>query len=68
MRITIEIPTRASIVNDGFKINVAGEGGEFESIVTYSPQFKKKLKIIKSRILEEDDDSAELIIEEVRLV
>jgi len=49
-------------------LNVAGEGGEFESLVLNCPLFKKKLKIIKSKIKKEKDNIAELEIEEVDLI
>ncbi|KKK89003.1 hypothetical protein LCGC14_2737520, partial [marine sediment metagenome] len=32
-------------LNKKYKINPAGEGGEFETFVLYCPLFKKELKI-----------------------
>lgn len=49
-------------------INIAGEGGEFESLVIDGPIFKKSLKIIESFIKEESRITAELIIKKAKLV
>lgn len=49
-------------------INVAGEGGEFESLVLDCPLFKKKLEIIDSEVVEEGENVAKLIIKKVELV
>ncbi len=35
-------------LNDKIGLNVAGEGGEFESLVTNCPLFKKKIEIVKA--------------------
>ncbi|MBW2971389.1 diphthine--ammonia ligase [Candidatus Woesearchaeota archaeon] len=43
-------------------INIAGEGGEYESLVLDCPLFSQAVDIINSRIVEENDYSAELII------
>ena len=40
-------------LNEKYKINPAGEGGEFESFVLDCPLFKKPLKIIDSKIFGE---------------
>jgi len=37
-----------------YKINPAGEGGEFETLVLNMPFFKKKLKVVKREIFEDD--------------
>lgn len=34
------------ILNEKYQINLAGEGGEFESLVLNSPLFKRKLKVV----------------------
>jgi asparagine synthase (glutamine-hydrolysing) len=47
-------------------LNVAGEGGEFESLVLDGPMFKKKLVILNSEIDEEDENRARLVIKEVK--
>ena len=48
-------------------LNVAGEGGEFETFVLYAPLFKKELKISSSKIVEESKNCAELVIEDIIL-
>lgn len=53
-------------LNKRFRINVAGEGGEFESLVLNAPNFKKKIKILTSNIIE-DKNSARLIVEDAKL-
>jgi len=36
-----------------YKLNVAGEGGEFESFVIDCPLFKEKIKILDGEIIED---------------
>jgi diphthine-ammonia ligase len=48
-------------------INISGEGGEFESLVLDGPIFKKRLVILESEILEEDENTARLVVKETRL-
>ena len=48
-------------------LNIALEGGEGESFVLNCPLFKKRLKILKSRVVEENKSVAKLIIDEVKL-
>ena len=49
------------------KIQFAGEGGEFESLVLNCPLFKKKINIIKSKKEMDTKYSGRLIIEEAEL-
>lgn len=49
-------------------INIAFEGGEAESLVLDAPMFKKKISIIDSEIIEEDKNTAKLIIKKAKLV
>jgi ABC transporter with metal-binding/Fe-S-binding domain ATP-binding protein len=51
-----------------YSINIAGEGGEYESIVLNAPLFTKKLKIIESEIFIEDENTADLIIKKIKLI
>jgi asparagine synthase (glutamine-hydrolysing) len=51
-----------------YQINIAGEGGEFESLVLNCPMFSKKIKIINSKIIEEDENNAKLIIKKAKLI
>lgn len=47
--------------------NVAGEGGEYESLTLDAPFFKKEVILKKTRIDEEDKYAATLIVEEAGL-
>lgn len=49
-------------------LNVAGEGGEFESLVLDGPLFQRRLVIEESEIVEEDANTARLLIREAKLV
>ena len=49
-------------------INIAGEGGEFESFVLDAPMFKKKLEILDSEIIEEKENCAEFIIKKIKQI
>ncbi|MBN2422275.1 diphthine--ammonia ligase [Candidatus Woesearchaeota archaeon] len=54
-------------LNKQYRLNPAGEGGEFESLVIDSPMFKKEINIIKSKIIKESGHSAKFIIEKAEL-
>jgi predicted ATP pyrophosphatase (TIGR00289 family) len=49
------------------KIDIGGEGGEYETFVVDGPVFRKRLEIAKSR-KEWDGVRGELVIEELRIV
>lgn len=51
-----------------FGINIAGEGGEFESLVLDAPLFKKRLKIDDFEIIEEDEHTARMVVRKAKLV
>lgn len=51
-----------------FKINPAGEGGEFESLVLDAPFFRKRLEILKSHINKDKQGGMVLEIDEARLI
>jgi diphthine-ammonia ligase len=55
------------VLKDKIGFNVAGEGGEFESLVLDGPCFDKKIVIKKSKVVEEDENCATLIIEKAEL-
>ena len=46
----IEFINDAKKLFELYKINPAGEGGEFETFVQYCPLFSKKLEIVNKRI------------------
>jgi asparagine synthase (glutamine-hydrolysing) len=48
--------------------NIAGEGGEFESLVLNCPLFSKEINIIKSKKEMDSEHSGRMIIEEAELI
>jgi diphthine-ammonia ligase len=42
-----------SKLNKKVGLNIAGEGGEFESFVVYCPLFKKKIVLFDTKIIDE---------------
>ncbi|HYD03431.1 MAG TPA: diphthine--ammonia ligase [Alphaproteobacteria bacterium] len=56
-----------TILRDKYKINPAGEGGEFESFVLEAPYYKKDLSIEKSKIIK-DSGSFVMHIESLKTV
>ncbi|MFH1173701.1 MAG: diphthine--ammonia ligase [archaeon] len=61
--ITHDDVDRLVVLSRQYDINVAGEGGEFESFVLYGPLFKKALTIKKSHV-RKDGAAYELVIDE----
>lgn len=53
---------RLSELEKKYQINVAGEGGEFESLVLNQPMFSKKIVIRKSKIEMENENTGRLNI------
>ncbi len=54
-------------INKKVGINIAGEGGEFESLVLDCPLFKKKLVITESELKEESTNVARFIVKKAEL-
>ncbi|MBT3865696.1 diphthine--ammonia ligase [Candidatus Woesearchaeota archaeon] len=54
-------------LNRKLQINIAGEGGEFETLVLDAPLFKKQLNIEKQTIQKDSKHSATLVINKVSL-
>ena len=50
-----------------YGLSIAGEGGEYETLVLDAPYFRKKIRIVKSRVVWEDY-SGHLLIERAELV
>jgi diphthine-ammonia ligase len=65
--ITKEDLEKLNKLKDKIGSNVAGEGGEFESLVLNCPLFKKKLVIEEFEIQEETEYVARMIIKKARL-
>jgi diphthine-ammonia ligase len=55
-------------IHNMYKINIAGEGGEYESLVLDGPMFKKKIVIEESEIEVEKTNTARMVVEKARLV
>ncbi|MBI4983651.1 diphthine--ammonia ligase [Candidatus Woesearchaeota archaeon] len=54
-------------LKDRLGINIAGEGGETESLVLDCPLFKKKLVIKKAEVFEESRNVARLVVKNAKL-
>lgn len=54
-------------LNKRLGINIAGEGGEFESLVLDCPLFKKEINIIKSKIVKDGSHNYFYVIEKAEL-
>jgi len=71
-RITVADVDRLVELSQKFGVNIAGEGGEFESLVLDGPPslFKKKQKIliVESEIVEEGANTARLLIKKAVLI
>ncbi len=67
-RITEEDVDRLVALDKKVKMNISGEGGEFESLVLDGPMFKKRLVILESEIKEEDENTARLMVKVAKLV
>ena len=66
--ITLEDIDKLIKISKKVGLNVAGEAGEFESLVLNCPLFDKRLEILGSEIIEEKKNVAKLIVKGVRLV
>ena len=51
-----------------YGLNVAGEGGEFESLVLNAPLFKKRIVITDFEIISEGEYNHRMIVKKVKLV
>jgi diphthine-ammonia ligase len=56
------------LLNKKIGINVAGEGGEFESLVLDCPLFKKEINVKKSKILVEGKYNSFFVVEKAELI
>ncbi|TQD24442.1 diphthine--ammonia ligase [Methanolobus vulcani] len=55
-------------LNEKIGLNVAGEGGEFESFVTDGPMYHKKIEIKEMEVIERDEYTAKVVITNAVLV
>jgi len=65
--LTLEDVDKLVELNKKLGLNVAGEGGEYESLVLNCPMFEKKINIIKSQVVMEDENTGNFIVEEASL-
>ena len=66
-RISDEDVDRLVEISEKWKINVAGEGGEFETLVLDAPFFRKRIVILASEIVEEGANTARLVVKNAKL-
>jgi len=55
-------------LNEKYGLNICGEGGEYESFVIDCPIYKKKIKIIDYQIEQDTENSAKIVINELKLI
>ena len=55
-------------LNKKYMINIAGEGGEFESLVLNGQIFKKAIKVEDYDIIEENENTARMLVKKAKLV
>ena len=55
-------------LNKKIGLNIAGEGGEYESLVLDAPMFKKRIKIIDSEVVEESKNTARFVVRRATLM
>lgn len=65
--ITQEEITKLKSLNKKNGLNIAGEGGEYESLVLDAPFFNKSIKLLKTSITSETTTEATLNVEEATL-
>ena len=65
-KVTQEDVDKLVELNKKIGLNIAGEGGEFESLVLDAPFFKKKIEITESKIIDEGN-VAHFIVEKAEL-
>ena len=66
-KITMEDITQLRSLHQKIGLNIAGEGGEFESIVLNCPLFHQRIILEQTEIIEENKNTAHLIIKKAKL-
>jgi len=67
-RITQKDVDRLAELNKKIGLNIAGEGGEFESLVLDAPMFKKRIEIVDSAVKMENENTGFFAVKKARLV
>lgn len=65
--ITLKDLENLKILNKKYLINIAGEGGEYETLVLDSPDFKQRIKIIESKTIMQNEFTGRLEIKKLKL-
>lgn len=65
-KINLKDVERLGEISRKIGINVAGEGGEFESLVLSAPNYKKRIEILDSEIKMENEFTGELVIKNAK--
>lgn len=55
-------------LNNKCKINVAGEGGEYESLVLDMPIYKKKIKITDSETIMDNECTGRFVVKKAEII
>ena len=66
-KIDTDMIQKLSDLNKKIGINVAGEGGEYETLVVDCPMFKKKIVIEDSMTVMENENTGNYIVKKIRL-
>ena len=66
-KIDSELLKKFKLLNEKYKINIAGEGGEFESLVLGCPLFREKIRIVKKKVIEDDEHTARMAVEKAEM-
>jgi len=66
-KITAKDIDKLALLNKKVALNIAGEGGEFESLVIDGPMFKKRIKITDYEIKEESQNTARFVVKKAEL-
>ena len=66
-KLTINDVDKLIVLNKKVGLNIAGEGGEFESLVVFGPMFNKRIKILDSEIQMEAKNTGKFIVKKAIL-
>ncbi|MCK5660749.1 MAG: TIGR00289 family protein, partial [Methanosarcinales archaeon] len=55
-------------LNEKIGLNIAGEGGEFESFVVDGPMYRERIEIRGYEVMELDEYTARVVITDAELV
>ncbi|MBW3013179.1 diphthine--ammonia ligase [Candidatus Woesearchaeota archaeon] len=67
-RIDTDLIKKLVELNKKIGINVAGEGGEYETLVLDCPMFKKKIQIEDAETMMENENTGQYVVKRIKLV